>query len=58
MISIMYRNGELVCTHKWLFAPYGDGSAGVMNYTGFGSLEVASPGVKHNWAAPQPLFPF
>lgn len=30
----MYQNGELVCSHKWLFAPYGDDSANAWSAPG------------------------
>ena len=43
--------------HRQLFAPYGDDKSRSLVYTGFGSLVFASPGVKHGWAASQPIFP-
>ena len=45
-----------IFVYKQLFAHLRGRQCNDFVYTGFGSLGVASPGVKHNWAAPQPLF--
>ena len=49
--------GEHICIQV-VIRPLRGRQCRCYDYTGFGSLEVASPGVKHNWAAPQPIFPF
>ena len=44
--------------HTSGYSPLRGRQCGSLFYTGFGSLKVASPGVKHYWAAPQPQFFF
>ena len=44
-----------IFVYKQLFAHPRGRQCNDFVYTGFGSLGVASPGVKHDWAASQPF---